>query len=50
MQDKLELLLNKINYDKDKYILFKDSELGKIVISTKEETTKFLIILNRPLP
>ena len=50
MEDKMHLLLDKINFDKDKYNYFKDAKLSKIVISKNKSNCNIYIDTNIYLP
>ena len=50
MNDKLKLLLDKINMPDIMYEFFKDGNLDEIVVSKKENTATFIITLSTNLP
>lgn len=50
MQDKLKLLLDKINFDRDLYSYFTDGKLEKIIINKSKAEACFIISISNTLP
>ena len=50
MQDKLEILLNRINLDKEKYLYFDNGKLEKIIINNNSKTWEIIINIDNILP
>lgn len=50
MNDKLKLLLDKINLDKDSYHYFSSAILTKIKVNSKNNSWNIFIKIDNPLP